>query len=98
MVNLCQTEVNVKYAFSLYFSGGFGLLVYASPISVSAFRDKETGTLVDMACAAFWLNRKPQTLRGWASAEDGRLLPSRVNGRLSWSVSDIKRILGKFSK
>lgn len=44
--------------------------------------------------AAFHLNRKPQTLRGWACNKDGPLEPVRVNGRLIWKVSDIKRVLG----
>lgn len=46
--------------------------------------------------AAFYLNRRPQTLRGWASAEtfpDG-LRPVRVNGRLGWPVAGIRRVLG----
>jgi hypothetical protein len=51
---------------------------------------------VDTAAAAYYLNRRPQTLRGWASAEtfpDG-LRPVRVNGRLAWSVAAIKAVIG----
>lgn len=44
--------------------------------------------------AAFFLNRRPQTLRIWACYEDGPLRPLRVNGHLAWSVSDLKRVLG----
>lgn len=44
--------------------------------------------------AAHYLLRRPQTLRGWACAEDGPLRPTRINGRLSWPVSEIKRLLG----
>ena len=44
--------------------------------------------------AAFFLNRRPQTLRIWACYEDGPLRPLRVNGFLAWSVSDLKRVLG----
>jgi hypothetical protein len=44
--------------------------------------------------AAFYLNRRPQTLRGWASAEDGPLRPIRVNGRLAWRSAEIRRLLG----
>ena len=46
--------------------------------------------------AAFYLLRRPQTLRGWASAEpfpDG-LRPVRINGRLGWPVAGIKAALG----
>jgi hypothetical protein len=54
----------------------------------------ETRTAVDTACAAHHLNRQPQTMRGWASRAEGPLRPIRVNGRLAWSVADLKRILG----
>ena len=53
----------------------------------------EVRTHVDTACAAFHLGRQPQTLRVWASAENGPLRPIRVNGRLAWPVSEIRRVL-----
>jgi len=53
----------------------------------------ETRSHVDTACAAFWMNRKPQTLRAWASMENGPLRPTRVNGRLAWSVLEIRMIM-----
>lgn len=46
--------------------------------------------------AAHYLNRRPQTLRGWACAEnfpDG-LRPVRINGRLGWPVVGIRAALG----
>ena len=44
--------------------------------------------------AAHYLNRKPQTLRSWASAEPaGVPRPIRINGRLAWRVSDIRLLL-----
>ena len=46
--------------------------------------------------AAYYLNRRPQTLRGWACAEtypDG-LRPVRLQGRLCWSVAGIRAALG----
>lgn len=55
--------------------------------------DRETRSHVDTECASFHLNRKPQTLRTWACHENGLIRPRRINGRLSWSVADIKRIL-----
>lgn len=43
--------------------------------------------------AAYYLNRRPQTLRSWAM--DGRVInPRRVNGRLAWPVSEIRKLLG----
>ena len=46
--------------------------------------------------AAFYLNRRPQTLRSWACAENfpEGLRAIRVNGRLAWSVAEIKAVLG----
>ena len=49
---------------------------------------------VDTAAAAYYLNRKPQTLRMWACDQDGPLQPLRINGRLAWPVADLKRVLG----
>ena len=44
--------------------------------------------------AAFYLNRKPQTLRIWAMHENGLIRPLRINGRLAWPVKEIKKVLG----
>lgn len=49
---------------------------------------------VDTVAAAYYLNRKPQTLRTWACLENGPLRPIRVNGRLAWSVQEIRRLMG----
>lgn len=49
---------------------------------------------VDTAAAAYYLNRRPQTLRGWACLENGPLRPLRINGRLAWPVSELRRVLG----
>lgn len=48
---------------------------------------------ISTAQAAYYLNRQPQTLRGWACYEDGPLRPTRVHGRLLWSVAAIRRLL-----
>lgn len=64
----------------------------AGPTFVSL--DRETRTAVDTATAAFHLNRQPQTLRCWASREDGPLRPLRINGRLAWPVAGLRRVLG----
>lgn len=44
--------------------------------------------------AAHYLNRRPQTMRGWACFEHGPLRPLRINGRLAWPVAEIRRITG----
>ena len=49
---------------------------------------------VDTAHAAYLLSRRPQTLRAWACREDGPLRPLRINGRLAWPVSELRRVLG----
>jgi len=49
---------------------------------------------VDTAAASYYLNRRPQTLRCWSMREDGPLRPVRINGRLAWPVSELKRVLG----
>lgn len=43
--------------------------------------------------AAYYLNRKSQTLRAWACLENGAMRPVRINGRLAWKVSDIRALL-----
>lgn len=49
---------------------------------------------VDTASAAYYLNRRPQTMRAWACLENGPLRPVRINGRLAWPVSELRRVLG----
>jgi hypothetical protein len=53
----------------------------------------ETRSHVPTACAAYWLNRSPQTLRSWACFENGPVRPIRINGRLAWPVGAIVRLL-----
>lgn len=48
--------------------------------------------------AAYYLNRKPQTLRAWACLENGPLRPVRINGRLAWSVSAIRALVNGEAK
>ena len=54
----------------------------------------EGRTAVKTAAAAYYLCRHQQTLRSWACKDNGPLRPIRINGRLAWSVSDIRRLLG----
>jgi hypothetical protein len=56
--------------------------------------ERETRTNLPTPEAAFHLNRAEQTLRLWAMRENGPVQPLRINGRLAWPVSDLRRILG----
>ncbi len=53
-----------------------------------------TRPVVDTAAAAYYLNRKPQTLRGWACLENGPIRPTRVHGRLAWPTSKLRELCG----
>lgn len=54
----------------------------------------ETRPTIPTPQAAFYLSRRPQTLREWASTERGALRPIRINGRLAWKTADIRALLG----
>jgi len=43
---------------------------------------------------AYYLDRKPQTLRVWSSLEVGPLRPKRINGLLAWSTAEAKALVG----
>lgn len=43
--------------------------------------------------AASLINRRPQTLRKWACLSCGPIKPIRINGRLHWRLSDLKKLL-----
>ena len=53
----------------------------------------ETRSAVETECAAFHLNRSPQTLRLWACQANGPIRPIHVHGRLAWKVADIQAVL-----
>lgn len=52
-----------------------------------------TNPTVPTDAAAYYLNRKSQTLRQWACFENGAIRPVRINGRLAWKVADIRTLL-----
>ena len=56
--------------------------------------DKETRSALPTSEAAYHLNRAPQTLRLWASHENGPLQPVRMNGRLAWKTAEIRKLMG----
>lgn len=55
---------------------------------------QETRAAIPTAEAAAHLSRAKQTLLLWACKESGPIRPVRVNGRLSWPVSELRRVLG----
>lgn len=55
--------------------------------------EQVTRPTVPTDAAAFYLNRKPQTLRAWACLENGALRPVRISGRLAWPVAAIRALL-----
>jgi hypothetical protein len=55
---------------------------------------EETRARVETDCAAFHLNREPQTLRIWACKENGPIRPTRVNGRLMWPTAKLRELCG----
>ena len=44
--------------------------------------------------AAYYLNRRPQTLRAWACLENGPIRPRRIAGLLAWSTAEVKALAG----
>ena len=49
---------------------------------------------VSTARAAFYLDRKVDTLQKWARYGKGPIKPIRVNNRLAWPVDQLKQLLG----
>ncbi len=43
---------------------------------------------------AYYLDRRPQTLRVWACSESGPLRPKRINGILAWPTDQAKTLIG----
>ena len=72
-------------------------VAFSNPFpAISAFPPlgSETRVSVSTACAAYHLNRRPQSLRAWACHDDGPLRPLRIHGRLAWPVAELRRVLG----
>lgn len=56
--------------------------------------EQETRAALPTREAAHHLMRAEQTLRIWASKDNGAIRPIRINGRLAWPTVEIKRVLG----
>jgi hypothetical protein len=57
--------------------------------------DQVTRPTIPTRDAAYYLNRKEQTLRTWACLENGPIRPIRIHGRLAWSVQAISELLNQ---
>lgn len=55
--------------------------------------DQVTRTAITTVEAAYYLNRRVQTLRVWSHLENGPIRPLHINGRLAWLVAEIKQLL-----
>lgn len=55
--------------------------------------EKVTRSHIPTDQAAYYLMRRPQTMRAYACLENGPIRPIRINGRLAWSVAEIKTLL-----
>lgn len=55
--------------------------------------EQETRSTLPTEVAAYYLNRKPQTLRVWACMENGPIRAIRIHGRLAWPVAEIRALL-----
>ena len=61
--------------------------------SLTPLKD-EARTALPTEEAALQLSLKSQTLRVWACKDNGPIRPVRINGRLLWSVEDLRKLLG----
>ena len=64
---------------------------FIPPFPALALVNKPNLTTAELA---YYLNRRPQTLRGWACNEDGPIRPKRVGGLLAWSTAEAKALAG----
>lgn len=70
------------------------------PLAEQAFLPLEqiTRPTVPTEAAAYYLNRKPQTMRAWACLENVPIRPVRICGRLAWPVAAIRDLVAGVSK
>ncbi len=55
--------------------------------------DTVTRPIISTAAAAYYLNRRPQTIRAWAYHENGNIRLVRINARLAWPVASIRTLI-----
>lgn len=73
--------------------GIFGVLIMLKNNLQFPSLEAVTRPTVTTEECAYFLNRRPQTLRSWASTEHGPIRPVRINGRLAWPVASIRKLL-----
>ncbi len=56
--------------------------------------DSITRPTLTTAEAAFYLNRKEQTLRSWACFDAGPIRPLRCSSRLMWPTARLRELCG----
>jgi hypothetical protein len=56
--------------------------------------DDVTAPNVSTEQAAFYIGRKPQTLRSWSCHDRGPIRPIRIGRTLAWPVPELKRLTG----
>ena len=54
----------------------------------------QTKPLLTTEEAAYYMNRKVQTLRIWACKKSGPLTPIHMGGPLGWKTSDVRKLVG----
>lgn len=57
--------------------------------------EDETRDLVPTDQAAFYLNRRPQTLRCWSCLDTGPIRPVRIFGKLGWPTARIRELIAR---
>lgn len=55
---------------------------------------QETRSHIPTEQAAYYLSRKPQTMRLWSCKDNGPIHPRRIHGRLAWPTDEIRALLG----
>ncbi|HUD32039.1 MAG TPA: hypothetical protein VMR43_03350 [Variovorax sp.] len=53
----------------------------------------ETRPTVGTATAAYYMNRRMQTLHRWHSCGSGPIKPFIIQNRLAWPVAEIRRLM-----
>ena len=76
----------------------FGVLMASAPQQFNApYPPLELVNKPNLTTAelAYYLNRRPQTLRGWAChSGTGPMVPKRIGGLLAWSTVEAKVLAG----
>ena len=54
----------------------------------------QTKPILTTAEAAYYINRKAQTLRIWACNKTGPITPIYMGGPLGWKTSDVRQLVG----